>query len=42
MIHLLVSPEPLAVHGKRGDLDEPDCSPHPLDIMAIYALHQSR
>ena len=21
--------------------DEPDCSPHPFDIMAIYALYQS-
>ena len=22
--------------------DEPDCSPHPFDVMAIYALYQSR
>ena len=21
---------------------EPDCSPHPFDIMAIYALYQNR
>ena len=24
-----------------GRKDEPDCSPHPLDIMAIYALYQT-
>ena len=23
-------------------LSEPDCSPHPLDIVAIYALYQTR
>ncbi len=22
--------------------EEPDCSPHPFDVMAIYALYQSR
>ena len=21
--------------------DEPDCSPHPFDVMAIYALYQA-
>ena len=21
---------------------EPDCAPHPLDVMAIYALYQTR
>lgn len=21
--------------------EEPDCSPHPFDVMAIYALYQS-
>ena len=26
----------------NGFADEPGCSPHPLDIMAIYALYQSR
>ncbi len=24
-----------------GNFNEPDCSPHPFDIMAIYALYQS-
>ena len=24
-----------------NQLAEPDCSPHPLDIMAIYALYQT-
>ena len=37
----LVSPEPLAVHRKRIKLSEPDCSPHPLDIIAIYAIYQT-
>ena len=23
------------------EVPEPDCSPHPLDIMAIYALYQT-
>ena len=23
------------------NVNEPDCSPHPLDIMAIYALYQT-
>ena len=28
--------------GDNLDLaSEPDCSPHPLDIMAIYALYQT-
>ncbi len=38
----------LAHHSSRGhdsvmnyDFREPDCSPHPLDIMAIYALYQT-
>ena len=25
----------------KANLREPDCSPHPLDIMAIYALYQT-
>ena len=24
-----------------GEKDEPDCSPHPFDVMAIYALYQN-
>ncbi len=24
-----------------GTLDEPDCAPHPFDIMAIYAMYQT-
>ena len=40
------SPAPTAVSGEAHDadcsaLDEPDCSPYPFDIMAIYALYQS-
>ena len=23
------------------DFKEPDCAPHPLDVMAIYALYQT-
>ena len=42
MNHSLLSAELLTVHGKRRNLGKPDCSPHPLDIMAIYALYQSR
>ena len=26
----------------RSNLHEPDCAPHPLDIMALYALYQTR
>ena len=26
---------------EKKDFDEPDCSPHPMDIMAIYALYQT-
>ena len=25
----------------RGSFGEPDCSPHPFDIMAIFALYQT-
>ena len=25
----------------RGGIEEADCSPHPFDILAIYALYQS-
>ena len=28
--------------GARTEICEPDCSPHPMDFMAIYALYQSR
>ena len=31
----------LNVVGGKANLREPDCSPHPLDIMAIYALYQT-
>ncbi|GEM_PF-2214895 len=24
-----------------GDADEQDCSPHPLDVMAVWALYQT-
>ena len=27
--------------GSSHRVSEPDCSPHPLDIMAIFALYQS-
>ena len=27
--------------GSSHKVSEPDCSPHPLDIMAIFALYQS-
>ena len=26
----------------RSNLHEPDCALHPLDIMALYALYQTR
>ena len=26
---------------EKKDFDEPDCSPHPMDIMAIYVLYQT-
>ena len=26
----------------RFNVPEPDCAPHPLDIMALYALYQTR
>lgn len=41
MNFFLVSPEPLVVHRERDNLGEPDCSPHPLDILAISALYQT-
>ena len=25
-----------------ADFDEPDCSPHPLDVTTIFAIYQSR
>ena len=28
--------------GHVRSFDDPDCSLHPFDIMAIHALHQSR
>ena len=27
--------------GRSKTSDEPDCSPHPFDIMAIFALYQT-
>ena len=27
--------------GRRYESREPNCSPHPFDIMAIYALYQT-
>ena len=32
----------LIANGSRLAFSEADCSPHPMDIMAIYALYQSR
>ena len=26
---------------KESEFSEPDCSPHPFDLMAIYALYQT-
>ena len=34
--------ELLAVHGNHRFLGKPDCSPNPLDIMAIFAIYQAR
>ena len=31
----------IIVTGRLMDRKEPDCSPHPLDIMAIWAIYQS-
>lgn len=36
-----VSPVLLVVAASRKISNKPDCSPHPLDIMAIYALYQT-
>lgn len=36
-----VSPVLLVVDGIRKESSEPDCSPHPLDIIAIYAIYQT-
>ena len=41
MNYSLVSPEPLVVHRECDSLGEPDCSPHPMDIMAIFAIYQT-
>ena len=30
------------VAASREKSSEPDCSPHPLDILAIFALYQTR
>lgn len=40
----LAAPELTAVKGPRAaetPVEEPDCAPHPFDVMAIYALYQS-
>ena len=31
----------LFVDGSREEIREPECAPHPMDIMAIYALYQT-
>ena len=31
----------MCIAGLRKLPSEPDCSPHPFDIMAIYALYQT-
>ena len=36
------TPDSAMNYDRMIDSDEPDCSPHPLDIMAIYSLYQSR
>ena len=41
MNYSLVSPEPLVVHRECDSLGKPNCSPYPLDIMAIFALYQT-
>ncbi len=28
--------------GFKSDFTEPDCSPHPFDVMAVFALYQTR
>lgn len=28
-------------YDSRAGVNEPDCAPHPLDIMAIFSLYQS-
>ena len=35
------TPTPAPTATPAGEGDEPDCSPYPMDIMAIYALYQS-
>lgn len=37
-----VFPILMATECDRVSLDDPDCSPHPLDILAIFALYQTR
>ncbi len=32
----------LVVDGGQEKANKPNCSPHPLEILAIYALYQSR
>ena len=36
------APHPEVAGSTLNYLSEPDCSPHPLDIMAIYSMHQTR
>ena len=38
--HSLV-PQSVMGYDETTGFPEPDCSPHPLDIMAIYALYQT-
>ena len=38
--HSTVADSVMNYDGRVGTY-EPDCSPHPLDIMAIYALYQT-
>ena len=35
------TPDSVMNYDGRAGVNEPDCSPHPLDIMAIYALYQT-
>ena len=38
--HPTIPDSVMSYYGRTG-ISEPDCSPHPFDIMAIYALYQN-
>ena len=35
------TPDSVMNYDWRAGVNEPDCSPYPLDVMAIYALYQT-